>query len=393
MQSEMQEAQLEVSRRSRSASRRFTIGLLVLFSLLVPVAASLHAADLEGDITVEAEGYGTNRSDALLKAKREAVSSGIGTMLISETEIKNFMLQKDVILTRTVGAVKSYKILKEEPQGADTFLVKISAVVSRASIKQDLIALKVLLESMDKPRMMVLIREEGGNSAETAILDYLGEKKFELVDAAAVAALMDKDDVLIQKATEGDPAAAAKLGAANGAEYVIVGKVIKSTMKNDLLGDAGMVSGQANITAKVVNASNARIIASKAALGAAAHISPDSAMEKATEKAATKLMDHKLFEEIVSSFQDTVNNGMTLEVTVNNVSDFSTQKEVRQIISTLDVSSINKRGFGGGKLQLSVVFRGSADSFAEAVDGSKLAGGKKLAVTDIKGSRVVISLK
>lgn len=370
---------------------RFGLLLLTLGMLLAgPVLAGM--PPLEGDVTVEAESYGSSPEDALLKAKREAVSSGIGTMLISQTEVKNFILQKDLVLTRTVGAVKSYQIIKSGKEG-DAFYCKISAVVSLASIRQDLAALKILLESMDKPRMMVLVQEDGGSkAAETAIIDYLNTKEFELVDAAAVAALQKKDEALIKKATEGDPVAAAKLGAANGAEYVIVGKVTKSVSANQILNDSGIKSGQASITAKVVNASNARIIASKSARAAAAHISEESAKEEASDKAARNLMDQELFEKIVASFQDTVNNGVTLDVVVEPVADFQTQKAVTGVISGLEVASVNKRGFGEGRLELSVVYRGTADSFAEAVDG-KMVKGKKLAVTSVAGSKVLIALR
>lgn len=370
---------------------RFMLFLLT-FGVLLTGPARAELPPLEGDITVEAESYGSSREDALLKAKREAVSSGIGTVLISQTEVKNFILQKDMVLTKTVGAVKNYQVLQEKQEG-DTWFVKISAVVSMGSIRQDLAALKILLESMDKPRMMVLVQEDGGSKiAETAIIDYLTSKDFELVDAAAVAALQKKDEALIKKATEGDPVAAAKIGAANGAEYVIVGKVVKSVAQNQMLSDSGIKSGQASITAKVVNASNARIIASKSAKAAAAHISDESAKEEASEKAARNLMDQELFEKIVASFQDTVNNGTTLDVVIDKVADFQTQKAVTGVISGLEVASVNKRGFGEGRLELSVVFRGTADSFAEAVDG-KAVKGKKLTVTNVTGSKIQLTLR
>ncbi|MEN8143245.1 MAG: hypothetical protein ABFQ82_06570, partial [Thermodesulfobacteriota bacterium] len=238
---------------------KINIVLIPVMVFLMAVAA--YGMGLEGDVTIEAEGVGGSKAEALLAAKREAVSSGIGTILISETEVENFTLKKDVVLTRTIGAVRSYKVLDEKREG-DSFHARISAVVSLADIKEDLGALKILLESMDKPRMMVLIREESGNVADTAILDFLNQKEFDLVDAAAVAALMQKDEALIRKATEGDAVAAAQLGAANGAEFVIVGQVVKSTAANELLASSGMISGQANITARVINCSNARVIAS-----------------------------------------------------------------------------------------------------------------------------------
>ncbi|MBU0483424.1 MAG: hypothetical protein KKB30_02785 [Proteobacteria bacterium] len=362
---------------------KILLAITIIFFLASPV--------LGGITMISGDGYGNSKNEALLQAKREAVSSGIGTLLISETEVNNYMLQKDLILTRTVGAVKSYKII-DESKDDGLFHVKIRAEVSMDAIKEDLVALKILLESMDKPRMMVLISEEKGNAAETAILDYLNGKEFELVDASVVAALMDKDEALVRKATEGDPVAAAQLGAANGAEFIIVGKVVKSTAENKLLSDSGMVSGQANITARVVNCSNARIIASKSAQGAAAHSSLEAAQQTASEKAARKLMDDKLFEKIISSFQDMVNNGMTLELTVVDVPDYNTQKAVQNLIKGLNVSAVSQRGFGSGELKLSVVYRGNADGFADMVNGKTVLG-KKLSVIDIAGSQIKVKLQ
>lgn len=365
----------------------------ILISMLLVFAAPLYAVQPEGDIIIEAEGYGTSKKDALLQAKRSAVEEGIGVVLISQTEVKNFQVQKDSILSQTIGSVKKYKILRKEKQADGNSYVKIEAVVSLASIKSDLAALKILLESMDKPRMMVVVKEEGGNSAETAILDYLTAKEFQLVDAAAVAALMNKEQQLIKRATEGDPSSAAQIGALNGAEYVLVGKVTKGLMKSALLGDTGMKSGQANITAKVVNCSTAVIVASTSATSGAVHVSEEVAMANAAEKAAKKLMNKKLFEKIVASFQDMINNGVGLEVRVKNVSNFKMQKAVRKVIGKIpDVVSVSKRSFGGGKLQLSVQYKGTADSFSESVDG-KTVQSKRLSVTDIVGSKVTIELE
>jgi len=367
--------------------------ILSLLSLLLVFSSVIYAADHEGDTVILAEGYGSSKKDALLKAKREAIEIGIGTVLISQTEVRNFEVKKDIILSKTEGSVKKYDIIREEKQADDLYYVKIKAVVSLASIKEDLAALKILLESMDKPRMMVMIHGDDGNLAENAILDYLAEKGFELVDASIVAALMKKEDRLIKRATEGDPVAAAKIGTANGAEYMIIGNVTKSLMKSDLLKESGMKSVRANITARVINCSNAIIIASKSEDSAFYHVSEDIAKAKATEKAAKSLMDISLFEKIISSFESSVNNGINIDVTIENVENFKTQKAVKKVIGKLpEVVSVNSRGFGQGRLKLSVVYKGDADSFGEEIDG-KIAIGKKLSITDIVGDRVVIRLK
>jgi hypothetical protein len=369
-------------------------GMIVIYTLLFILPATFaHSQDMAGDIVVEAEGYGLTQKDALLKAKREAVEIGIGTVLVSQTEIKNYELQKDVILTQTVGAVKHYDILGEEKKADNSHYVKIQASVSLADIKEDLAALKILLESMDKPRMMVVIEEENGRAAENAIVDYLAAKGFDLVDPAVVAALMRKEDRLISQAAAGNPAAAAKIGAANGAEYILVGRVEKSMADSAVLRESGMVSGQATISAKVVNCSNGRIVASKSERSAAAHIADDVAMNTAAGKVGRKLMDNALFETIVASFQDMINNGTPLNVTITDVDTYQMQKDVQARIGELSKPvSVSKRSFGNGELKLTVMYKGNADAFCDHIDGQSI-GPKRFSVTAVEGSRVVIRLK
>jgi hypothetical protein len=261
------------------------------------------------------------------------------------------------------------------------------------SITADLMALKILLISMDKPRTMVLIQEEGGQNAESTVVDFLQGKGFDLVDPAQAAALMAKDDPFIRKAIEGDPVAAAKLGAENGAEYVVVGSVRKSILANEVIKDTGMKSGQASLTLKVVNCSNGRIVATKSATGASVHIADDIAKSQAAAKAATNLMDKKLFEAIVTSFQDTINNGANYEVVISGVKSYGLQKSAAKILEdTEGVVSVTKRSFGSGKLELSVLFKGSAESFCDHID-NKAVDATKLVVTNIAGNRIALNLQ
>ncbi len=376
--------------------------LLLLVILLTCFAAatalifdspSVMAATPTGDKTVEVEGIGSSRADALLQAKRSAVEEGIGVVLTSQTEVTNFALVKDRVLTQSVGSVRSLQVLKEEDQGG-SWLVRIRAVVSLDSITADLMALKLLLISMDKPRTMVLIEEEDGQNAESSIVDYLQGKGFELIDPAQAATLMAKDDPFIRQAIAGDPVAAARLGAENGAEYIIVGTLRKSLLDgNQMLREAGMHSGQASLTVKVVNCSNGRIVATKSATGAAVHTAPAIATSLAAAKAATTLMDQQLFEAIVGSFQDTINNGANYEVVLTGVKSFSAQKQATQLIEqTEGIVSVTKRAFAGGKLELSILFKGSVDTFCERIDSRPL-GQATLLVSEVVGSRVVINLQ
>lgn len=369
---------------------RFLIYLI--FSLLIVPPLNAETVKISGDKEVTVEGIGSSKQDALLQAKRSAVEEGIGVVLSSQTEVENFILQKDRVITHTVGAVRNYKILKEE-QRSDEFYIKIRAVVSLDSITADLMALKILLISMDKPRTMVLMEEEDGQNAETTIVDYLQGKGFDLVDPTQAAVLMAKKDTFLRKAIAGDPIAAAKLGAENGAEYIVVGNVRKNLLKNEFLNSSGMHSGQAHVTVKVVNCSNGRLVATKSTTGAAVHVSPDIAKSNAVIKASATLMDEKLFEAVVASFQDIINNGASYDVSIVGVKNYRTQKQASKLLTATDgVMSVHKRSFGNGKLELTVLFKGSVDTFCDRIDSKPIAK-SKLMVTDVIGNRVIINLE
>lgn len=343
-----------------------------------------------GDITVEVEGIGRNSSEAMLNAKRAAVEKGIGTVIQSETEIKNFMVNKDVILTRTAGAVKSVTTISESkgPDGAIT--VKIKAVVSKQKINDDLMALRILLESMEKPRVMVLMKESNmqdsaasGNLAETEIISYLTKKGFSLVDQAATEQLKKQEQA--RSALDGNAAAAAAIGAQAGAEMIITGNATSRVAEDVSKNLGGMKSCQADVSLKVILCANASIVTAKTEHAAVAHVSPTSGGAKAIAEATRKALDRHLLEKIVSTWQDQINNGMSLRVTVSDVKSFKSSKAVIDGLPALssNVVKVTKRDWNQstGLLELDVLYKGNSDGFCETVDNGKLSDGTTLSVT------------
>jgi hypothetical protein len=353
-----------------------------------------------GDISVVVEGYGQNPQEAMMSAKRAAVEKGIGTFIQSETEVKNFMVNKDVILTRTMGAVKSVTTLSEStgPDGAVT--VKIQAVVSAAGIHDNLAALRVLLESMEKPRVMVLIRESNvGNdvptnaAAETEIIRYLTEKEFSVIDPATVDQLKQQEQTI--QAMEGNAAAAAAIGAQAGAEMIITGTAIsRAEDMSQQLG--GMKSCQADVAIKVIICATAKIVTAKTQHAASVHISPESGGTQAIGKAAQKIMDEYVFEKIISSWQDIVNNGISLKVMVSNVKVYKAATAVIEGIknATGNVITITKRNWnqGSGLLELDVKYKGNSDGFCELIDGFVLNQNYKISVSGNTSNSVRLTI-
>ena len=85
--------------------------IVVLFSFAVILTAFA-----QEDLIVEGSGESVNRDEALMAAKRDAIEKGIGTILLSQTEVENFMVKRDMIVTKTIGAVKKYDIISNQKQ-------------------------------------------------------------------------------------------------------------------------------------------------------------------------------------------------------------------------------------------------------------------------------------
>jgi hypothetical protein len=354
------------------------------------------------DITIQAEGIGKNADEAMINAKRAAVEKGIGTIIQSETEIKNFMVNKDVIITRTSGAIKSFTKLSEHPSPESTITVKIEAVVSSEKIHDDLIALRVLLESMARPRVMILIRENNmqdssasGNIAESELISYLTKKDFSIVDAATVEQL--KKQEAVEQALNGNSSSAAAIGLQAGAEVVITGTSV-SRVADALNGSlGGMKSCQADVAIKIINCANGSIISAKMEHAAVVHINPVSGGAKAITDAITRLFEKHLFEELLSSWQFILNNGIPLRVIVSNVKSFKTSKALlnEMPMHNNNIVKVTKREWNQttGIMELEVVYKGNSDGFCESMDSKKLSDNTTISVTGSNSGSVKLKVE
>jgi hypothetical protein len=369
------------------------------FALLFGTA--LYAAD-DDIIAAEGDGQGANPEEALLSAKRNAIEKGIGTVLLSQTEIENFQVKRDQVITKTIGAVKSYEKISEGKTPEGYYEVKIKAMISKSAMREDLAAFQILIESMNKPRTMVVIEEsnlgtaEPNNlSSETAILQFLKDPyEFELVDPKASGAIRASQEKMATIA--GDAAAAAQLGSQNGAEVIITGTATskEATQMNQNLG--GMLSAQADVTLRAVNCTTARIIGASSAHAAAVHISASTAGTQAIAKASQKAIKD-LLDKIIKEWQGQQNNGVMLTLTVSGVSTFRLKNDLIQTLQWVpNVSAVHERNWDmqSKLLMVDIQYKGNANGFCTRIDGFKLkSGAGSIAVSGLTGLRVALQVQ
>ena len=143
--------------------------------------------------SVEGVGYGLTKDAAIEQAKRDAVEVGLGAYISSETVVTATTLT-DNIYSKAQGFVKTFKVVNEN-QGPDgNWEVTISAEVTAMldEVMQDEAALQTLLNSMNRPRIIFLVREENlidnvpTDFAETKLLSVFYDKGFDVVDRQLV---------------------------------------------------------------------------------------------------------------------------------------------------------------------------------------------------------------
>ncbi len=370
-----------------------------MMTVLLGITLMLCAFAQAEERVVEVEGISAvSKADAIRQAQRAAVEQGVGVYIHSESETQNYVLQKEKILARAQGYVTRFTVLSES-QSEGNYIAKIKATVSLDKIKDDLIAMKILLISMDRPKLMILVEEDyldmskpDMRIAETELNAMLQAKGFELVDKSQLEQAKNQDKA--RQALAGNLQAASSLGMAFGAQYVVLGKAVAQDIGEAIPG-TGMRSLQSSLQLKVVQSQSGLLLGSVVKNGVAAHVSPLTGATLALKEVVKNAVNDYLVNAVTESFQDYLNNGAPLKLYVNNVKAFNQYKEVVAGIEGMQsVASAKKEGWNktSGLLVLDLRYKGTSEELAGVLDGHKL-GGSKLEVTDFGPDRVDCQLK
>ena len=356
------------------------------------------AVSFAESVVLKGTGYGADEQQAISYAKRDALEKGIGQFLMSHTEIENFMLKKDVVLTRTAGHVKNYKVLSKS-QGPDgAWKVTIQATVSKSDIDQDLAALGILIHSIGNPRVAFLLEEkvgsEGVDYAQMAFLNEFQNRNFEVVDPNSTTKFKESKDAI--SALGGNPEAAAKLGALVNAEVLIVGTV--KSQEADLSQNAyfkgtGMKSVSSTISLKAFDVGSRKILAAGNASASGVDPNPMKAAMKATQKSVKKMMERKeqFFQALLKTWNSKANDGANFELVIENVKSFSLAKEVKQVLAN-GSENVEQRSFKKPTLTVQMKFMGTAGQLAEHLE-NRSVGELKLKVQEVMGTKIKLNLE
>jgi hypothetical protein len=350
---------------------------------LVQVAQG-EAAVLDGDRPAA-------RQKAIDDALRRAVEMAAGARVSGVTEMKDFQVKMDRVLTHAQGFVRRYEIVKEGMDG-QVVQVSVRAIIGTAQLDKDLEAMGLLLARKGMPRTMVLIAEQDIGMAapraawmrgqptlvsadlriaENTVLDALKNGGFgQLIDPEIAA---EKSVQVGGIASEITAAQARKLKSLTGAEVILFGQAI-ATSRGPMpdLGP-GWRSCSATISGRAVNTDNGDILSTAEATQGAAQLDDLSCGKEAIRK-ASRAFAQEMTKKISARWSRDVSAGNDIHVRVRNVPSFRTASDFRAALSqrVRGVRSVSQRSFAAGTQELDVTLQGSAEEFAQEVEAKKL---------------------
>ncbi|MDD3044382.1 MAG: hypothetical protein PHF33_02835 [Candidatus Delongbacteria bacterium] len=234
------------------------LGILIAVCPVIFAQASEYMHD--HNITeVEVQGIGSNMQNAIADAKRNAIATAIGTYLVSEQEMQNYMTVKDQILAKSEGFVKSFE-LKDKSKDADgAWTVTIKAAVTKDMVLNDLEALGILMSQLDNPSIVVFYAPKGEpydqrftEQGINMINQYFTTNRYDVYDLDQLNAMIE-DDMSMKQISIG--------------EDVDMAQILAKKLKSDIyvtvsliLEDLGNGKKKAKATAKIFNASTAKLL-------------------------------------------------------------------------------------------------------------------------------------
>lgn len=348
--------------------KRFFIFVPAFYLALL--AGIFFPACVTGQEAVRAEGIAaiiSNRVDiardrAIDNAQRNAVERVVGVMVSSSTEVENFQVKMDRILSESKGFITSYKVIKEQRQG-DLYEVIINATVETTRLKDRLEAVELIMARKSKPRLMILFNEPAQKDAiaEAAMARYFMAQGFKLVDSGA--AKRSKDVMALHDSA--DTRQVTGVARRYGAEVVVLGRV-EATSRSFKMGDIEVKSTDVAVSAKVINGDTGEIIASDSK-------SSKGDFQKVTEAAATDLAK-QMREEILDRWSAELTNTQTVKLIISGLRDYRDLSELKDMLAAgiRGFKEMQQRSYARGQVELDLEVKGNTQNVAEDLSAMTL---------------------
>lgn len=360
----------------------------IITQLLLGQVSSLVAQET---FHVTAKGIASSENAAIENAKRQAIEIAVGSIVGSETIVKNYKLFSDQIVSRSMGYLLEYDVISSTklPRGDKEVVIKAKVGTVIDQLLQDKIARELLLNWMDKPRVLVLIAEENNGDSlsivsENTISSILMKNGFpaldrsNLPDGIPIGSMADKMlERLYGLHNELD------------VELILAGRAVAAEGNTpDVMKKAKMVSVQAEINAKLIQADTGEILSTRRAQATKPHINKTNGGAEALEESAIEVTE-KIIEDVLLLWSTRQSNTVPVEIYFEGISYSKRDAILDDLTSMNDVKEVNERGFKDGTFNCRIGITTDPAQLASQMDGELIAG-HYWSVTEVTTGRIIL---
>ena len=355
--------------------RNKLISLCVLFLVLV-VVTGVGSAKTPSPVTVVVEGAAAiidnNVSRAFDEAKvdafRNAIEKGMGVLIHSVTEMKNFEVVRDKVFAKSRGLVTGYKVLKKWKTPDGIFHLKIKATVSMKKLN-DVLG-PVVIDALGNPIVMLLVNERIGrekpfvSTVESAMLVVFQKAGYQLVDPSQIS--KNEKRLAALKAMSGDLSLAKELAMKHNADVVVYGKAMAFAYTKQKLYGQVIYGVKGELQVRAVVSQTAQIVDSLSISARQKGMSLEDGAVKVFKQLgykAGKSVMYKVAYALAGGGPSAI-PGRTIRVRVEGIT-FSEALSFKDAVSHVEnVVAVYQRSFVGGNAEFDVNIKGSAESLA-----------------------------
>ncbi len=378
---------------------------LLPFNTLAADPVSINAT-AEGIAVIVDNNTALARDQAVKDALRMVVEQTVGTMISSETVVESYEVLQDQIYSKTQGYIRNYNIINESPDG-NLYRVTIQANVAKGVLKNDLMALGLLIARKNMPRIMIMVAEQNvgmhnysywwhvvaGHAdltiTENTLMEKLSEKGFNIVDHSVKTKNIQISDAYKIESLTND--AIKTIGNLYDAEVVIYGKAL-SKLAGSVMGSS-MKSAQADVSLRAVNTDNGQVIASSTNHAAAVHPSEVNAGTEALKLAAEGIAE-KLITQIINRWSQDVSGGTMIQVVISGIKSYNHLVKFKEMVQKKirGVAGLYQRDFSSGVATLDINISTTAQNLADELIVIDY-GGFVIDITSITQNSINLEMK
>lgn len=331
--------------------------------VLLALCVFIFSANITFAQNITVSGYGDSYDDAERDALRNAVEKAVGTLIDSQTLIRNNTLIEDEIYTTSRGFINNYTVVNKK-YNSGNYEVYINADVdtnTNSRLMNELTRLGIIDKQLRDPKIAVIIPEYHiaaripDPAGETAVIRKLTEAGFSrITDVSNIRYNFNKIYALSNNDLR-------SLADSLNVDILVVGETFSQGVGDvgKFIGngrrDVGIVSCKARLEAKIFIVKTGQIIAANGVYGTAADLTEFIAAKKALNDAGEKMGDY-IIDKLIGFGSS---NNQSIEVFVQS-SDFNKINKINSLIKNIQgVKSSLITDYVSGKATINVKYSGT----------------------------------